>query len=483
MRSTDLAALLLAGTAFLAAGCSDGESLSPLPKPAASAPPAPLPGPSAWNRAVTPPDDTEAVEKRAACAYHAGDLPAETQGASYPNGSAIPIDHIVLLMQENRSFDHYFQKLPEYGQPDVEVAPEGYTNPDPEGQPVAPFHDTPSCFVDTNHDWAGSHQQVDGGKMDGFYTTNEGWSEMPLNGTLAMMSGKRALSYYDGDDLPFYYALASQYAIADHYHCSLLGPTWPNRMYFYAASSFGLTDNVFPTAPNTLPDYLEERQIDWKIYNSGGVPGFGLFLDQFLKYRATHLFPIEQFYADAAAGKLPQVALVDPLLGEEDYNRNDEHPPAVATIGQAFVASVVDALTKSPNWPRSAMFITYDEHGGLWDHVVPPPACPPDDIAPILKPTDPVAGFDQLGMRVPMMLVSPFAKEHYVAHHVYDHTSIVRFVEARFVMPALSNRDANAEAPWEMFDFERAPHAVPPWLPTPPVNDATVDVCKRIYVN
>jgi phospholipase C len=476
--------LLLAGAAILAAGCSDNEALSPLQAAApVHHPTPPLPGPSAWNRTVKPPPDAEAAQKRTACAYHAGDLPAETQGASYPNGAEIPIDHIVLLMQENRSFDHYYQKLPEYGQPDVEVAPDGYTNPDPNGQPFAPFHDTPNCFVDTNHEWAGSHEQVDNGKMDGFYGTNEGWSELPMNGTLDMLSGKRAMTYYDGDDLPFYYELASQYAIADHYHCSLLGPTWPNRMYFYAASSFGFTNNTFPEAKNTLPDYLEARKVSWKIYTAGGVPGFALFITQFLKYRAEHLATIDDFKADAAAGKLPAVSLVDPLLGEEDYDRNDEHPPAIATIGQAFVADLVDTLTKSPNWPRSAMFITYDEHGGLYDHVVPPPACPPDDIAPMLGPNDPVAGFDQLGVRVPMLVVSPYAKQHFVAHHTYDHTSIVRFVEARFVMPALSNRDANAEAPWEMFDFESPPHMVPPWLPTPPVDDATVNACQAIYVN
>jgi phospholipase C len=483
MRTAEAIAILLAGSAFFAAGCSDNEALSPLtaviPVPDAG----PLPGPAAWNRQVTPPSDTEAIQQRAACGYHAGDLPAETQGSSYPNGSQIPVDHIVLLMQENRSFDHYFQMLPAYGQPDVEVAPATYTNPDPDGQPFAPYHDTPNCFVDTNHEWAGSHQQVDGGKMDGFYATNQGWSELPMNGTLDMLSGQRAMAYYDGDDLPFYYELANQYAIADHYHCSLLGPTWPNRMYFYAASSFGITSNNFPNAINTLPDYLEERGVDWKIYTAGGTPGYALFIAQFLKYREAHLFTIADFYTDAAAGKLPQVALVDPLLGEEDYDRNDEHPPAVATIGQAFVSTVVNALTQSPNWPSAAMFITYDEHGGLYDHVVPPPACPPDDIAPILAPGDPDAGFDQLGIRVPMMLISPFAKQHYVAHDVYDHTSIVRFIEARFVMPALSNRDANAEAPWEMFDFQNVPHANPPWLPTPTVDDTTVNVCQQIYVN
>jgi phospholipase C len=179
---------------------------------------------------------------------------------------------------------------------------------------------------------------------------------------------------------------------------------------------------------------------------------------------------------------------VDPRLAAEGYDQNDEHPPAIAMIGQALVASVVDALTRSPNWSRSALFLTYDEHGGLYDHVVPPKACVPDDIAPELDPNDPnasfdpKAAFDTLGIRVPMMLVSPYAKKHFVGHEVYDHTSITRFVEARFVLPALSNRDANAEAPWEMFDFDNAPHATPPAIPLPAVDTAKESACAKIFV-
>ncbi|MEO5731875.1 MAG: alkaline phosphatase family protein [Byssovorax sp.] len=480
MRAVPSLLTALLATSWLAFGCSNADTTSGSSGTGGTVVTPPLPGPTEWNRDVTPPGDDDARVKRAACGYKAGDLPAETQGKSHPSGSQIPVEHILVLMQENRSFDHYFQKLPEYGQPDVEVAPPGFTNPDAKGDPVAPFHDTQFCFVDTNHDWAGVHQQVGGGKMDGFFASNDGHHEAPVNGTLDMISGKRAMGYYDQTDLPFYYALASEYAIADHYHSSMLGPTWPNRMFLYAASSLGITSNSFPETDKTLLDYLEERQVDWKVYTSG-TPGFGVFVAQFLKYREDHFKGIEEYFADAAAGTLPQFAFVESKIGDERFDQNDEHPPAIAPLGEAFTATVVDALSKSPNWSKSALFITYDEHGGLYDHVVPPAACPADDLPVKLGPGDPDAKLDQLGIRVPMMVVSPFAKKHFVAHHTYDHTSIVRFVEAKFVLPALSNRDANAEAPWEMFDFDAPPHATPPTLPVPPSVQSTVDACAKIW--
>ena len=463
---------LLALAALPLSGCSGDDP------PAAE--PAPLPGPAEWNREVTPPSDDEAIAQRSSCGYVAGMLPEETQGASRPSGAEIPVDHILVLMMENRSFDHYFQKLPEYGQPDVEVAPPGFTNPDPDGNPVAPFHDTTHCFVDTNHGWAGVHAQVNGGAMDGFVTTNEGWHEVPANGTLDMVSGTRAMGHYDETDLPFYYWLANEFSIADHYHCSMLGPTFPNRMFLYASTSFGHTSNQLITPEKTLMDYLELRQIDWKIY-AGATPGFGVFIGQLLKYQPDHLRTIDDYFADAAAGTLPQVAFIDPALGREGYAQNDEHPPAIAAVGEAFTATIVDALARSPSWPKSALFVTYDEHGGLYDHVVPPAACPPDDHPPDIAPGGPEGGFDQLGVRVPMMVVSPFAKKHFVGHRTYDHTSIVRFIQSRFVIPSLTHRDANAEAPWEMFDFDAPPHATPPQIPIPTVDQAKIDACAAIF--
>src|SRR5262249_8377726 len=139
-----------------------------------------------------------------------------------------------------------------------------------------------------------------------------------------------------------------------------------------------------------------------------------------------------------------------------------EHAPHMVTMGERWVARVIAALEASPNWPRSALFLTYDEHGGLWDHVVPPPACAPDNLLPLVGSKDPPGGFNQYGVRVPMVVVSPFARPHHVDHHVYDHTSILRFVEARFRIGALSARDANAEAPWGMFDFETPPTLLKP---------------------
>jgi phospholipase C len=475
MRSVAVPALLLFST-LLGACSSDGDSGT---GPTSGGGGTPLPGPDAWNREVTPPSDAEADAKRTACAYERGALPAETQGKSRPNGDQIPIDHIVLVMMENRSFDHYFQMLPKRGQPDVDVAPEGFSNPDPEGNPVHPFRDTSYCFVDTNHTWTGSHEQVGDGKMDGFVRTNEDWHELPVNGTLDMLSGRRAMGYYDEADLPFYYWLANEFAIADRYHASLLGPTLPNRMFFYAATSFGRTTNTLPPSADTLPDYLLRREVTWKVYKTTAA-AYGMFVEKVFD-NPQNFVPIDQYFADAAAGTLPQVAFVDPGLAAEAFDQNDEHPPAIAQVGQKFTAEVIDALTKSPLWKRSALFLTYDEHGGLFDHVVPPPACKPDDRPVRLEPGDTVAEMDQYGVRVPMMVVSPYAKKHFVGHRTYDHTSIVRFVEARFVMPALTNRDANAEAPWEMFDFDDPPHMDPPKITIPTIDQAKLDACRAIF--
>jgi phospholipase C len=504
--------------------------------------------PPSWDRMVTPPSDADATTQRAVCGYMAGSLPAETQGASHPSGKDIPIDHILVLMQENRSFDHYFQTLPQNGQPDVEVAPPTYTNPDVNGLPVAPYHNTTYCFVDTDHEWAGSHVEYDDGKMDGFILANENSGTPPPHPLPDSMSGVRALGYYDNTDIPFYFWLANEYSIADHYFCSLLGPTWPNRQYLYAASSRGETQSTLPSfydqknacktdadcggtagdcavnghacvvdmdigcgckascqkdddcgrdspvgtcdvasggvckrVGRTLFDYMEQRGLDWKVYASG-TPGFGVTVDAFINYGSKHMVPFDQFFTDAAAGTLPQVAFLDPHLGNEKYDQDDEHPPATPFVGQLFVAKVVDALGKSPNWPSSALFFTYDEHGGLFDHMPPPKACPPGDLPTKISPGDPPGDFDRYGVRVPMMVVSPFAKKHFVSHEVYDHTSITRFIEDRFVLPAISNRDANAEAPWDMFDFTNPPHASAPAVTLPDVDQAKLDACKSVWV-
>jgi phospholipase C len=439
--------------------------------------------PGWWNQKVTPPSDADAAAGRIACKFKKNALPAATQGKSFPMGDQIPVDTIVIMMLENRSFDHYFQAAPSAGI-DVEVAPSDFANPDPDGVSVPMFRDTTMCFVDPDHGWSAVHAQIDGGKMDGFVTSNDATHETPIPGIpLAMMKGDRAMGYYTEDDIPFTYWLAKHFAIGDHYHASVPGPTWPNRMYLYAASSFGRTDNTFPeNVDATLMDYLTTRGVEWKIYRSE-TPCYGIFPDRIIEAIGQHrVVDLSEFEADAKKGTLPPVVFVDAGFSIDDansYTQEDEHPPGLMQFGQRSTAGIVNTLMASPQWKRSAMFITYDEHGGLFDHVVPPKACPPDD-----RPAEnaaPGEGFDQLGIRVPFIVVSPWAKNGFVGHHVYDHTSIVRFVESRFTLPALSGRDANAEAPWEMFDFTSAPNESPPAAPVPTVDAKKKSACQKLW--
>jgi len=183
---------------------------------------------------------------------------------------------------------------------------------------------------------------------------------------------------------------------------------------------------------------------------------------------------------DAAASQLPNVSFVDPAFFGDPDVRSDEHPPANVQVGQAWVADKVRTLMASPLWPRSALFLTYDEHGGYYDHLPPPPACVPDDTAPMLEPGDVDEAFDRYGFRVPVVVVSPFARKRFVSHRVYDHTSILRFIETRFDLPALTRRDANADPMLELFDFESPPFLVPPKLREAKLDAEQAERCAEI---
>lgn len=470
---------------MVAVACSSGDADSGEPD---TRPPTP----AEWDRDVVRPSDADAVQGRQACKFTRGAMPAETLGASDPVDSDIPIKTIVVLMQENRSFDSYFSKLGEYtGRTDIEVAPADASNPDEQGNPVAFHHAEHMCFLDTNHEWHGSHVQVNSGKMDGFVTTNQGHSELRPGMSSEFHDGGRAMSYYDQRDLPYYYELAKTFAIADHYHCSLLGPTWPNRMYLLAATSFGRTENAFPeigeyTFPEkdaSILDRLEKRHVDWNVYTDGPpTPAAVHALAYLNRWERDPIKRTTQFFEEAAEGKLPPVVFLDLVQSLSDFTGEDEHPPGDVQIGERYVAEVVKALMRSPQWKEMALFITYDEHGGIYDHVVPPTACPPDDIAPIFE--EGASGserFDQLGIRVPLIVVSPYAKRGHVSHRVYDHTSITRFIEAKFKLPALSNRDANADPLYDLFDFQNPPFVEPPVLPEATINDAEASYCMQTF--
>jgi len=393
------------------------------------------------------------AESPASCPFGPGALPVDTLPPGAPHGTAIPINHVVVLMQENRSFDHYFARL--HGR-DIDRAPRHATNPDPlGGAPVEAFHQTDYCeAADLDHGWNGTHLEWNDGAMDGFAIRNA----RPVD-----PSGTRAMGYYKRRDLKFYFKLYRLFAMSDRHFCSVLGPTFPNRHYLMSATSAGHIRNDLVFATHTsIFESLDNAGVTWKVYASDLA--FAL-LYSYVQSRVENVVSIARFYEDAAAGTLPDVAFVDPIFFGDETNQNDEHPPNNVQLGQAFVAGIVEAMFASPNWNDSALFITYDEHGGYYDHVPPPPACIPDAIPPDLQPGDVVAEFDRYGIRVPFVVVSPFSRKRYVSHTVTDQTSILRFIETRFDLPALTNRDANADPMLEFFDFASPPFVKPPRMP------------------
>jgi phospholipase C len=420
-------------------------------------------------------DETAALSAREACTFQAGDPAGLTVAKDARLGKEIPIDTVIVLMMENRSFDHLLSRLPAFGQPDVDVATASATNNDSAGQPVAFHHLDEDCFADTNHEWHGSHVQYNGGAMDGFVISNE-------NHSGGGPDGSRGMGYYDERDVPFLYEIANTFAISDRYFASLLGPTFPNREFLYAGTSYGYTYNKILFDPmNSVMESLETKKVDWRVY-SETLPGPAIFLDAYSKYIGDHFAQFFRFFDDAKAGTLAPVVFLDPNLRDDGAVRDDFHPPGVVQLGDEFLSKVTKAVTESPQWNRIVLFIVFDEHGGLYDHVAPPKACPPDDLAPLLESgDDTVATFDRLGFRVPLVVVSPFAKKHYVSHRVYDHTSILRFIEARFELPALTRRDANADPMFDLFDFAKPPFATAPALPTVTAEQKLVDDCVALY--
>ena len=416
--------------------------------------------------AVTAVTEEQRAAERAAFKFKAGALPVDTLATDAPHGDKMPVDHIILIMQENRSFDSYYSKLQ---MPGLDVAALDATNPDAQGAPVSRFHQTSYCFRDTAHGWNPTHAEWNDGKMDGFVKAND-------------PEGNRAMGYFDETDIPYYYALAKTFSISDKHFCSVLGPTWPNRMFYFTGTSFGLNTNVLPPAAdpsgNPYPNIftrLAAANVSWKVY-AQGLPTPAILTATYADY-IDRFVPQDQYFADLANGTLPSVAFIDNAISPGS-NGSDEHPPADMQVGQLANSKLIAALMKSSAWARSVLFITYDEHGGLYDHVAPPAAVPPDDIVSSLV-AEPLK-FDHLGIRVPLLAVSPYAKRGHVTHHVTDHTSITRFVEARFDLPALTARDANAEPPFDMFDFAHPDTSIPV-LPDAVINSAELRRCMQLF--
>jgi phospholipase C len=446
--------------------------------------------------------EAQLAAERQACAFGAGAWPAETIGKEYPIGADIPINHVIVIMQENRSFDHYVGRLAAEGyyklgdfsagaagsgdaatsagpgsgfarSDELDGPPPGWSNPDGNGALVVPHPDDEYCYG-VDHSWLAMHADYDDGKMDGFVRQND-------------PDGQRTFFYEDDTIIPFYYALADSFSIGDRYFSSALTSTWPNRLFLMAATSFGIGDNSFvtlDTPDNPVPQLfslLDAAGRTWKDYTDGPhqesfFPYFG-----FQKATLAHYRNVKcDLFQDLKNGTLPDVAFV---MGDEVDETSDEGPSGLPGIGGQLVEDIVRALFASPSWKDTAAFLVWDESGGFADHVPPARACPPDSHAPHDGSGAALPGaFDTTGFRVPFLVVSPYARGHFVSHTVHDHASIARFIEARFGLPALTARDANAAPPIEMFDFEKPALVTPPAIAAhTTVPPAILAQCRQSY--
>ncbi|HEX6455292.1 MAG TPA: alkaline phosphatase family protein [Solirubrobacterales bacterium] len=367
-----------------------------------------------------------------------------------PSPRNLPLDTIVVLMMENRSFDHYLGWLP-----NADGRQAGLTYRDAAGNSHGTHRltgDFQGCaHPDPDHSWAGGRLQLDGGRMDGFLRSGE--------------NDSFAIGYYAEQDLPFIPAAARAFTTFDRFFCSLLASTYPNREYMHAAQSYGMIDNSLPIGAEGLgfPDTtifaaLAAKGVSSRYFYTDipvsalwGAPGIA------------RSGQVQEYYERCAAGTLPAVSFVDPAFnGEEQGTSGDEHPHGDVRLGQAFMADVVHAFMEGPQWKRGALFVVYDEWGGFFDHVRPPRV--PDDRSS----ADVNQDFGQMGIRIPAVVVSPYARRGHVDHNVYGFESILKLIRYRFGLPPLTTRDRYARNIARSFDFESKPNLDLPSLPDPP---------------
>jgi phospholipase C len=375
------------------------------------------------------------------------------------------IEQVVVLMMENHSYDNRIGMLLRPGADGFRLGHNGLptaTNPYPNGQIQHAFRMPTTCQLQSqpSQEWTASHNAFDNGRNDGFVST-------PIDPLTTEIVGGVAMGFWQEEDQPFYYSVYRNFPIADRYFCSVMGQTFPNRRYLMAATSLGQIDDTTPAATDfpangTIFDTLDAHGIAWKNYISTSS-STELFPPLFAKNNGTKIVPIADFFTDAAAGTLPSFSLVEP-----DYSNSSEENPQNIAVGEEFAASVINAVINGPAWDRTALLLTYDEHGGYFDHVPPPAAIPPDSIGPDLQPGENgFDGFARYGFRVPFCLISPWARRNFVSHEVFDHTSILKLVETKWNLPALTFRDANATAMLDMLDLHRPAFANPPQLAQP----------------
>ena len=364
---------------------------------------------------------------------------AQATTTGLPDPTTSGIDHIVVLMMENRSFDHMLGWVP--GANGVQA---GRSFTDTAGNTFSSSHlaSTQSCqSADPNHGYGPGRTQLNGGAMNGFLLTQPVGDQFPVG-------------YFLASDVPFFANAQKHWTICDSYHCSILGPTWPNRFYMHSGTtdrlttggpaakplqvpgdtSGGLESGIFPT----IWDLAAAAGLNAKYYASNLSEAFtALWGNKYLGITKS----LTQFMADAASGNLPAISYVDPnFAGEGSGTGNDDHPLNDIRNGQLLMNTVYNALTTSPNWPNTLFIINYDEWGGFADHVVPP-------LAPVTSTEYNIVGNGTsggidgapnmafLGFRTPLVVIGPRARRGAVIHTQYDAVSILNMISWRFGLP------------------------------------------------
>jgi phospholipase C len=369
-----------------------------------------------------------ATERTASAVSVPDELPAPEQSG---------IDHIVVVMMENRSFDHYLGWLPE-----ADSRQAGLTFTDKAGVSHSTHHlrDTQGCaHPDPDHSFEGGRIQFNDGCCDGFLRSGD--------------NDEYAIGYYQAEDLAFYRNAAPYWTVCDHYFAAFMGPTYPNRLYQHSGQTDRIKNSLTIATMPTIWDRLADAGLCGRYYFND-VPFIALWGTKYLDISR----PYPTFLTDCALGTLPEVSFVDPrFLDEARGTSADDHPHADIRAGQFFLNEVYHAVSRGPRWARTLLVVNYDEWGGFFDHV--PPTTAPDS-----HPKWALRGF-----RVPCLVISPRSRRSHVAHEVYDHTSILKAIEWRWNLPSLTPRDAAARNIAEVLDFANPPkHTVPQWN-VPPI--------------
>jgi phospholipase C len=375
----------------------------------------------------------------------------EARSRDLPPPDRSGIEHVVVVMMENRSFDHLLGWLP-----GADGRQAGLTYVDGNGVPSNTFALAPTIGfqgcdnLDPDHSWEGGRIQYNNGAMDGWLRAN---------------SDRFAIGYYERKDRAFFNELAMSFTTLDHYFCSIMAETFPNRFFMHSAQT-PVLHNGEVTEVVTIPTI-------WDRLADAGVSGRYYFSDvPFLAFWGTRYLPIARphadFLLDAAAGTLPAVSFVEPrFLGAEQGASNDDHPHGDIRAGDAFMSEAFHAVARGPRWANTVFIITYDEWGGFFDHVAPPTAAAANDVDP---PDE--NGEVLLGMRVPVIVASPWTRaagKPRIASQVFDHTSILKLIEWRWQLPNLTLRDAPDSGVGnlvDVLDFRRPNRGVPK-LPRP----------------